>query len=128
MSEETRIDLENGKYSVIHSYGQGLRALRYGELWRDLAGDGLILAMAHEIERLKELVPPSKLHTQVERMSAAANSNKHTEKEYFVEEYLKQKGAETADDDANIMLVDLKTVIQLLKDYGAPDFVDNGRP
>ncbi|MFU8688454.1 hypothetical protein ACNA6I_01350 [Rossellomorea sp. FS2] len=53
-----RIDLEEGKYSVVNelSNGGGLRALRYGEEWRNLSGDGLILAMYHEIERLQEKV------------------------------------------------------------------------
>jgi hypothetical protein len=46
---ETRIDLENGKYTVIHENGSNLRALRYGEEWRSLTGDGLVLAMAHQI-------------------------------------------------------------------------------
>lgn len=48
-----RIDLEGGKYSVLHYCGTNLHALRHGEPWRDLAGDGLVLAMAHEIEALR---------------------------------------------------------------------------
>lgn len=47
---ETRIDLDSGKYTVIHHNGTNFRALRYGEDWRDLTGDGLVLAMAQEIE------------------------------------------------------------------------------
>lgn len=50
----TRIQLDNGKYTVIHNDGLNLHALRYGEAWRDLTGDGLVLAMAQEIEALRE--------------------------------------------------------------------------
>lgn len=48
---ETKID---EKYSVHHEHGTNLRATRYGEPWRKLEGDGLVLAMAHEIDALRE--------------------------------------------------------------------------
>lgn len=48
-----RIDLYDGKYTYINDE-KGQRALRYGEEWRDLIGDGFIMAMAQEIERLQE--------------------------------------------------------------------------
>jgi hypothetical protein len=51
--KETRIDLYNGKYTILHTNGVGLRALRYGEPWCDLTGNGLVLAAAHEIEELQ---------------------------------------------------------------------------
>ncbi len=50
----TKIELQDGKYAVIHNNGQGLHALRYGEQWRNLAGDNLVMAMAYEIEELRE--------------------------------------------------------------------------
>ena len=50
----TRIDFEDGKYSILHYHGVGLRALRYGEPWRDCSGDGLILALVQEVEDLRE--------------------------------------------------------------------------
>lgn len=50
------ITVYDGKYTVIHDE-RGLRALRYGEEWRDCTGDGLILALAQEIETLREQVP-----------------------------------------------------------------------
>lgn len=50
-----RFDLNNGKYTYIFEDGNQ-SALRYGEPWRDLVGDNLILAMAQEIERLRERV------------------------------------------------------------------------
>ena len=49
----SKIELENGKYTVSHDNGTNFHALRYGEEWRNLTGDGLILAMAHRIEKLE---------------------------------------------------------------------------
>ena len=51
----SKIELMDGKYTVVNELeeGGGFRALRYGEEWRNLAGDNLILAMAYEIEELK---------------------------------------------------------------------------
>jgi hypothetical protein len=49
------IKLNDGKYTVINDLGR-LRALRYGQPWRDLVGDGLFLAMAHRIEELEVAV------------------------------------------------------------------------
>lgn len=49
----TRIELEKGKYAITHNNGANLQALRNGEPWRDLAGDGLVLAAAQEIEELR---------------------------------------------------------------------------
>ena len=50
---ESRIELLDGKYTVIHNNGVGFQALRHGELWRSLTGDGLVFAMTQEIERLR---------------------------------------------------------------------------
>lgn len=50
----TKIDLYDGKYTVIHENGVNFRALRNGEEWRDLTGDGLVLAMTQRIEELEE--------------------------------------------------------------------------
>lgn len=60
----TEIELEKGKYTVLHEDGANFRALRHGEPWRDLTGDGLVLAMAYEIERLREAV--ARLSEQIE--------------------------------------------------------------
>ena len=49
----TKIVLEDGKYTVLHENGTNLRALRHGEPWRELTGDGLVLAMAQRIEELE---------------------------------------------------------------------------
>lgn len=51
MTTVIRID---DKYTVKHEHGANLRTERYGEPWREHVGDGLILAMAQEIESLRE--------------------------------------------------------------------------
>lgn len=55
----TKIELADGKYTVTHDNGANLKALRYGKEWRDLVGDGLILALAQRIEELEEEVEKS---------------------------------------------------------------------
>lgn len=51
----TRIDVADGKYSVLHENGLNLRALRHGVPWsRDLVGDNLVYWMAVRIEELQE--------------------------------------------------------------------------
>ena len=44
----------SGKYTVIIDDNNKFHALRFGEEWRDLTGDGLIMAMLYEIIELKE--------------------------------------------------------------------------
>ena len=48
------VTVADGKYTVILDEYSGLRALRYGEEWRDCCGDGLIYTLAAEIEELRE--------------------------------------------------------------------------
>lgn len=50
---ETRIELEEGKYTVIHEEGENFHALRYGVWWRDLTGDDLVMALVNRIEELE---------------------------------------------------------------------------
>jgi len=47
------VDVDEGKYTVQQDRKGMLTALRNGEPWRDCCGDGLILALAHEIIDLK---------------------------------------------------------------------------
>jgi hypothetical protein len=50
-----RIDLDDGKYSVVLNEDIfAFTALRHGEAWRNLCGDNLILAMFYEIQRLRD--------------------------------------------------------------------------
>jgi len=60
MNKPTTINLSNGKYTIQHEHGANLRALRHGEPWRELTGDGLILAMAQRIEELEVKLDPIK--------------------------------------------------------------------
>lgn len=53
MSNEFRVDLEGGKYTVVMEANGNLYALRGGEPWRSLTGDKLVYALAAEVERLR---------------------------------------------------------------------------
>jgi len=50
------VTVYNGKYTVVQDHKGALRALRYDEEWRDCCGDGLILALAQEVDELRKLV------------------------------------------------------------------------
>jgi hypothetical protein len=44
---------EDGKYTVEFNESTGrLSAFRHGQPWRDIQGDGLILAMLQEVDKL----------------------------------------------------------------------------
>lgn len=49
-----RVTLLDGKYTVEHTNGTNFKAYHYGssEVWRDLTGDGLVLALVQKIEEL----------------------------------------------------------------------------
>lgn len=51
-----RVTVQDGKYTVIMENDGRLHALRHGEPWRDCVGDKLILALAQEVETLREKV------------------------------------------------------------------------
>jgi len=48
--------LEEGKY-IIECDGGSVKALRYGEPWRDLTGDKLIGALLDELDRIRDKAP-----------------------------------------------------------------------
>ena len=50
------VTVADGKYRVIMGPTTTLQALRYGQEWRKLDGDGLVLALAQEIEALQAKV------------------------------------------------------------------------
>ncbi len=54
------VTLVDGKYIVSHDNGYNFKALRYGKKWRDLTGDGLILALVHKIEELEDQIEKAK--------------------------------------------------------------------
>lgn len=47
---------QDGKYTLSHTNGTNFKALRHGEPWRDLTGDGMLLAMLQEVESLDDKV------------------------------------------------------------------------
>lgn len=58
------VTISNGKYTIIQDGDGKLKALRYGEEWRDCTGDGLIYSLAAEIQRLREKYEnPRNLHS-----------------------------------------------------------------
>jgi hypothetical protein len=50
MNEALRVKTIDGKYTVILENDGKLRAERYNQPWRECVGDGLILALAQDIE------------------------------------------------------------------------------
>lgn len=53
------VTVAGGKYTVIQDERGHLKALRYGEPWRDLVGDNLVLALAQEVQELREAIAGS---------------------------------------------------------------------
>lgn len=51
-----RVDVAEGKYSVLHDGKGKMTALRYGEPWgRDLVGDNLVFHLAAELHETREV-------------------------------------------------------------------------
>jgi len=50
------VDVNDGKYSVYQAHTGGMKALRHGEPWRDLTGDGLAYWMMVELIEAKEKI------------------------------------------------------------------------
>ena len=50
----TNVAVEDGKYTVQIGDDGSLKALRYGEPWRDLTGDKLIYCLAAELQAARE--------------------------------------------------------------------------
>lgn len=51
---KSQITLDNGKYTIIEDLDNGrFKCLRYGEEWRSLIGDGMILSMFCRIQELE---------------------------------------------------------------------------
>jgi len=49
-----KIELQDGKYThILDEDNGGQKALRHGKRWRDLTGDGLVLALAQRIYELE---------------------------------------------------------------------------
>jgi hypothetical protein len=55
VSTQERIDVADGKYTVVYDNGQ-MSALRHGEPWRDINGDNLVYWLAVELRQARENV------------------------------------------------------------------------
>lgn len=52
-----KIDLSDDKYTIIEDLENGrFEALRYGEEWRNLIGDNLILSLVQKVQELEEQI------------------------------------------------------------------------
>lgn len=60
LSDLLSVAICGGKYTVVQDHKGALRALRYGEEWRDCVGDGLILGLAQEVEELRQKIEEAK--------------------------------------------------------------------
>jgi hypothetical protein len=52
-NDSNTVVIEDGKYAVSGIETGRLEALRYGEPWRELVGDKLVLGLVQEIQRLR---------------------------------------------------------------------------
>lgn len=51
------IKVNDGKYHILAEEGmKNFRCLRHGEEWRNLCGDGMILALCHRIQDLEYIL------------------------------------------------------------------------
>ena len=48
------VSIENGKYTVVQEDDGTVCVQRFGEDWRGVTGDKLILTLAYEIDKLRE--------------------------------------------------------------------------
>lgn len=54
--EEPDLVLDDGKYTLTYKQGEGVKALRYGEPWRDFLGDSLILTLFYTLAEARDLL------------------------------------------------------------------------
>jgi NTP pyrophosphatase (non-canonical NTP hydrolase) len=60
MKDLLNVTTDDGKYTVIQGADGRLRALRNGEEWRNLTGDGLILTLAHDLDSARTVAAATK--------------------------------------------------------------------
>lgn len=99
----TRIDIDNGKYSILHENSANLRALRYGEPWPAFEGSNLILAMAQEIEDLREKLAQKESHSRACKLYTLDGVKHAVASAPFQDEYGRELVAvKTLDESATI--------------------------
>lgn len=52
--EILKVTVDDGKYTIVQYDNGQVIVYRYGFKWRDCTGDGLILALAQEINKIQE--------------------------------------------------------------------------
>ncbi len=57
------VSVYDGKYTVVMEDGYRLKALRYGEEWRDCVGDNLIYWLAVELQEARDEIARLKVGT-----------------------------------------------------------------
>ena len=70
MSDMVKVSICDGKYTIIQDASGRTKLLRYGEPWRWVTGDNVILGAAYEIQKLQERIK----QLEDARTVAAANS------------------------------------------------------
>ena len=56
MSDMVNVVICDGKYAIIQDESGNTNVLRYGEWWRNVTGDNVILGAAYEIDKLRERI------------------------------------------------------------------------
>ena len=65
MSDMVKVNICDGKYTIIQDASGRTNVLRYGESWRDATGDNVVLGAAYEIY---------KLQSRIKRLEEAGNA------------------------------------------------------
>lgn len=70
--ERMRVDVNDRRYTVVMMESGKLKALRYGEEWRDCVGDNLIYWLACKIDELREEIKPIDPSTEISKYGNCA--------------------------------------------------------
>lgn len=134
----SRITLDDGKYVVLHNNGSDFRALRHGEPWRDLTGDGLVLAMAQRIQELEQAqtaVGETWVRSKLEEIdplclefAEQARAKWACPENYgFATELAYQYGATVLDDDAELLAITNDNMVNIMAVLGFDHRAKGGR-
>ena len=66
---ELNVSICDGKYTVIQEPTGETRVLRYGEEWRDVTGDNVIVGLAWELQESRERI--KRLEDRIHRAAMA---------------------------------------------------------
>lgn len=78
MNDRLRLKLDD-KYEIVLTQDGRFYAMRYGMDWRSLTGDNLMLALAHEVEALRQELDDAyaELHKQWPALTAVYDRHVH---------------------------------------------------